>query len=217
MSAAPTGTTARSPAADETTRRLALAGVVGPVVWWFLVVVNAAATPGYSHVGDFISTLGSVGAPYAVVQQVNFLVLGGAIAALALGVHRHFGDGRRPRVGTLLLVVMALGIALSGPFQSDPAAPASTTNVLHDLVGGVAFLAGIAAIALLTRRFSAADGWPTRRYETAATVAVVVATFALFMATIDGPLLGLTQRLFVGAFTAWVAGQSLRLYRLSGG
>lgn len=44
-------------------RRLALAGVVGPVGWWLLVVVNAAIPPGYSHVVDFISTLGSVGRP----------------------------------------------------------------------------------------------------------------------------------------------------------
>lgn len=202
---------------DPALRRLALAGVVGPVVWWLLVVVNAAITPGYSHVADFISTLGAVGAPYAAVQQVNFFVFGGGIAAFAAGLHRWFDDGRRPRVGTLLLGVVALGIVLSGPFQSNPAAPDSTINVLHDLLGTVAFLAAIVAIPLVSRRLDVDDRWPRYRLETGWTAAVAVGTFVVFIATIDSAYVGLTQRLFVGAVSLWVAGQSYRLYRLAGG
>lgn len=200
---------------DPTTRRLALLGAVGPVVWWLLVVVNGAVTPGYSHVGDFISTLGAVGAPYAVVQQVNFAVFGAAAAALAVGVHRYFGDGRRPRVGTLLLVVFAVGVFLSGPFQSNPAVPDSRTEFLHNLVGTIAFLGVVVAIPLVSRRLDADDRWPRYPYETVWTAVVVVATFAVFMATIESAWLGLTQRLFVGAVSLWLAGQSYRLYRLA--
>lgn len=200
---------------DQATRRLALAGVVGPVVWWLLVVVTAAITPGYSHVGDFISTLGAVGAPYAVIQQVNFAVFSAAGGALAVGLHRWFNDDRRPRAGTLLLGVFALGVLLSGPFQSNPAVPDSTTEFLHNLVGTVAFIAVVVAIPLVSRRFDADDRWPRYPYETLWTVAVVVATFAVFIATIESAWLGLTQRLFVGAVSLWVAGQSYRLYRLT--
>lgn len=200
---------------NSTARRLALVGVVGPVVWWLLVVVNGAATPGYSHAGDFISTLGAVGAPYAVVQQVNFAVFAAAAAALAVGVHRYFGDGRRPRVGTVLLGVFAVCVFLSGPIQSNPAAPDSTTELLHNLVGGVAFLAVIVAIPLVSRRFDADDRWPRYPYETLWTTAVVAATYVVFVATIESAWLGLTQRLFVGVVSLWVAGQSYRLYRLA--
>jgi hypothetical membrane protein len=206
-----TGTT------DPSLRRLALAGVVGPIVWWLLVVVNAALTPGYSHVADFISTLGAVGAPNAALQQVNCFIFGGGIAAFAVGLHRWFDDGRRPRVGTLLLAEVALGIVLSGPFQSNPAAPESTTNVLHDLFGSIASLAAIVAIPLVSRRLDADDGWPRYRLETVWTAVVAVGTFAVFIATIDSPYVGLTQRLFVGTVSLWVAGQTYRLYRLADG
>lgn len=202
---------------DRTTRRLALAGVVSPAVWWLLVVVNGAITPGYSHVADFISTLGAVGAPYAIIQQVNFAIFAAGIAAFAVGLHRWFEDGRRPRIGTLLLGVAALGILLSGPFQSDPAAPESTTNVLHDLVGSIAFLAVIVAIPLVSRRLDADGRWPRLRFETIWTTVVVVVTFVVFIVTIESAYLGVTQRLFIGGVSLWVAGQSYRLYRLAGG
>lgn len=97
---------------------------------------------------------------------MNVLVLGASIGAFAIGLHRWFDDGRRPRVGTLLLGVFAFGIPLSEPFQSNPAATESTTNVLHDLVGSLAFLAANAAIGLVSRRLDADDRWPRYRFDT---------------------------------------------------
>jgi hypothetical protein len=115
-----------------------------------------------------------------------------------------------------LLGVAALGILLSGPFQSDPAAPESTTNMLHGLVGSIAFLAAIFAIPLVSRRLDADGRWPRFRYETLWATVVVIATFVVFIATIESAFLGLTQRLLIGAVSLWVAGQSYRLYRLAG-
>lgn len=198
-----------------TPRRLALAGIVGPVVWWLLIVGNGAITPGYSHVTDFMSTLGAVGAPYAIIQQVNFAVLGGSILAMTLGIHRWFGDGRRPRIGTILLVVFGTGVILAGVFPENTADPDSMTNVLHDITGVAAFIAGIIAVGLVTRRVGADDRWPSYRYETLATIVVVLVTFVVFLSS-DSAFVGLTQRLFIGVMTAWVVLQSVRLYRLVG-
>lgn len=197
-------------------RRLALAGLFGPLVFWVVVAVLGAVTPGYRPVSDFISTLGAVGAPYAVVQQVNFLVFGAAIIAFGIGLHRFYGDGRRPRVGTLFVWLFGLGVLLAGLFQSDLAAPESTTNVLHDLVSSVAFLAAILAIGLVSRRLDADDRWPRYRFETPVTVALVLATFFAFAATIETAWAGASQRLFVGVVSLWVVAQSYRLYRLAG-
>lgn len=196
-----------------TQRRLALVGIVGPIVWWLLVIVNGAITPGYNHISDFISTLGAVGAPYALLQQINFAVLGGSILAVMLGIHYWFSDGRRPRVGTILLGVFGVGVLLAGVFPENTAVPDSMTNVLHDITGIIGFLAGIVAVGLVSRRIGADTQWPSYRYEPGGTVVIVIVTFLVFIFS-GSAFVGLTQRLFIGVMTLWVVVQSVRLYRL---
>ena len=197
-------------------RRLALAGIVGPIVWWLLIIVNGAITPGYSHVSDFISTLGGVGAPYAIGQQFNFAVLSGSILALAIGIHYWFGDGRRPRVGTVLLGILGVCVLLAGAFPENAAVPDSMTNVLHTASSMVGFIAGIGGISLVSRRVVADDRWPTVHYEVAGTVGIVLVTFVVstFAVIIESAFLGITQRLLIGVMTLWLVMQSVRLYRL---
>lgn len=197
-------------------RRLALAGIVGPIIWWLLIIVNGAITPGYNHVSDFISTLGAVDAPYAVFQQINFAVFGGSLLAFTFGIHYWFGDGNRPKVGTILLGALGVGIILAGVFPENPAAPNSTTNVLHNIVSVVGFLAGIVGVGLVSRRIDANDQWPSYRYEPIWTVFIVLVTFIVFIFSVnsESPFLGLTQRLFTGVITLWIVVQAYRLYRL---
>lgn len=199
-------------------RRLALVGIAGPVTWWLLIIVNGAITPGYSHVSDFISTLGAVGAPYAAVQKVNFAVFGCSVLATTLGIHYWFDGWRRPRIGTVLLGIFGVGVVLAGVFPEDPASPDSTTNLLHNLVSTIAFIAGIGGVGLISRRIGIDDRWPSYRYELVWTVVIVFVTFVVFMSSVfsESAYVGLTQRVFIGVMTLWVVLQSYRLYRLSG-
>lgn len=199
-------------------RPLALFGIIGPIAWWLLIAINGAITPGYSHVSDFISKLGGIGAPYAIIQQFNFAVFGGSIIALAVGIHFWFGDGRRPRIATVLVSVFGVGVILAGVFPEHAAAPDSVTNVLHNIISMIAFLTGIGGVSLFTRRFGASDRWPTYQQELGATVFIVLVTFVVFMHTVfsESSFVGITQRLFIGVMTLWVVIQSIRLYRMVG-
>lgn len=199
-------------------RRLALVGIVGPVVWWLLILLNGALTPGYSHIGDFISTLGAIDAPYASIQKLNFAVFGGSILALSLGIHHWFDTGRRVRVGTVLLGTFGVGVVLAGVFPEDPTAPESTVNFLHNLVSTVAFASGTVGVSLVSRRIRNDDRWPSYPYEWLWTVAVVLVTFVVFMYSVftESEVVGFTQRVFVGVLSLWVVMQSYRLYRILG-
>lgn len=197
-------------------RHLALVGIVGPVIWWLLIIINGALTPGYSHITDFISTLGAVGAPYGLIQKINFAVFGSSILALSLGIHHRFDGRRRPRVGTVLLGTFGVGVVLAGVFPENPAAPESTVNMLHNLVSTIAFVAGIVGVSLISRRIGIDERWPSYPYELTWTVVVVHATFVVFMYSIftESGFVGVTQRVFIGVMTLWVVIQSYRLYRL---
>ncbi len=73
-------------------------------------------------------------------------------------------------------------------------------------------------MSLVTRRLSTDETWPSYPYEYPATVVIVLGTFVVSVATVivESPVLGITQRLFIGAMSLWVLLQSVRLYRVAG-
>jgi Protein of unknown function (DUF998) len=64
---------------------LAAAGILGPVVFAVVAVVQGLLRPGYSFVADPVVAL--VAGPSGWVQDVNFVVLGAAMIAFAIGLH----------------------------------------------------------------------------------------------------------------------------------
>ena len=198
---------------------LALAGLTGPIVFYTVVTILGLVTPGYSAVSDPISNLGAVGAPYAIVQQLNFVLLGLSILAFAVGMDREFRDGWRPWVGILLIGVLGLlGAIGSGIFQSNPSNPEATTEMLHGLSVSLGFMAGIVGISLTAWRLSTEERWPGYRslLTVFGTVVVLFGSFAffLFLMLNDSVYAGLGQRLFTGVVTGWVAYHSYKLYKL---
>lgn len=182
------------------------------VVFWVVVVVLGVLTPGYNPVMEFISTLGAVGASYAAVQRLNFVLLGISLIAFAVGLHRWNGASRRPGMGTLLMALSGLGVVGAGLFQSDPAAPNSTTNLVHDATTGLSLLAGIAGVTLISRRLDRDSRWPRHPFATSATVVTLLVSATLFFAAIDTVWVGLAQRLFVGVLTGWTSYHAYRFF-----
>lgn len=64
---------------------LAAAGVVGPVVFVVAAVMQGLVRQGYSFVAQPVAALET--GPRGWVQDVNFIVLGSLMIALALGLH----------------------------------------------------------------------------------------------------------------------------------
>lgn len=200
--------------AIEGLQRPALAGIIGPIIFWMVVFVLGFLTPGYSPVADYISTLGEVGAPYAIVQQLNFLVLGGSILALALGLYRFIPAEGRPRLGIVLLGTLGVGIILAGVFPQNSADPASMTNLIHETVAIGGFIAGIVGITLLGRQLDRDERWARHRFTTLGTFILLVVPF-LGVAFSPESIVGLIQRLFVAVLSGWVVYHSFRLHQLS--
>lgn len=209
------------PHSNATVRWLAAAGVAGPLLFWVVVVALGVMTPGYSHASDGISDLGAIGAPYAIVQQAAFVVLGVGIIAFAVGLDRQFRGGWRPWLGVVLLGLLGLlGAIGPGVFPVDRARPEAMTNQLHTLVTTLGFLAGLVGIPLATWRLAAAERWPV--YRSRVTVlgvtVLVVGAFAVFITQVVGQTAwaGYAQRLYAGVMSGWVAYHAYRLYRMTG-
>jgi hypothetical membrane protein len=95
-------------------RLLTLAGIIGPVWFTTLVVVQGFLLPDYSHVRLPISALAAW--PTGWIQNVNFYVTGTLGIAFAFALHRGVEPTWRGGAGVALLVTGGIGVVLAGVF-----------------------------------------------------------------------------------------------------
>src|SRR5688572_30295106 len=88
-------------------RTLALAGIVGPIFFTVLVVVQGFLRPEYSHVKMPISALAAW--PTGWIQTINFYVVGLLMIAFAVALHLGVQATRRGGTGFALLLMSGFG------------------------------------------------------------------------------------------------------------
>lgn len=86
---------------------LAAAGIVGPVVFAVVAVVQGLLRPGYSFVAHPVVAL--VAGPTGWVQDINFVVLGAAMIAYAIGLHLGVHPTRWAVAGPTLFALSGIG------------------------------------------------------------------------------------------------------------
>jgi hypothetical protein len=198
--------------------------VAGPLfITTFLV--EGARRPDYDPLRHPVSSL-SLG-PGGWVQMTNFAVAGALYLAGSAGLAR-----ARPvpgNLGPLLVGAVAIGLAGSGAFPTDPVsgyppgtpgvpADRSAPGVAHDVFGVPVFLGLPAAALSYGRRFRRAGhrGWA--RYSTGTAVAMLgtfgaaSAGFAQTPAVV--PVGGLLQRVSIAIGFGWLTALALRAERL---
>jgi len=192
-------------------RALLTGGVIGPVLFVVVFLVEGWTRPGYDPVRMFVSllSLGDVG-----WQQIaNFLVTGVLIVGGAVGLRMVMREGPGSRWGPWLIGLAGVGLVLAGAFVTDPAqgyppgAPAGipTDSSWHGAIHGFAslfvFLGLPAAAVVLARRFRGEGSrWALYCWLSA------VAILAFFGAAFALPdVTGLLQRVDIVITLGWVA------------
>ena len=191
------------------------AGALAPIVYGVTVIAGAAAISGYSHLDDPISSLTEAGRtdvswiPYAFLLY-NLLV--GLFSTVTLARARH--DPVWRAVFLLLLLTAACGL-LMWPLRQDPiGSPATYSGVLHVVLAAVESLSSIAVVAMSMRQFHARGEAALTAFCAAALAIVIVFGAAAALATANGwPLMGLFERLTIGAFEAWILVIAVALMR----
>lgn len=200
---------------DRAVRVAARGGVIGPILFALLVIVGGFVSDGYSHAGQKISELGGDGAEHALLQNLNFVVLGVSVIGFSWALARIFGLPFRGPVliGFFGAVAVIHGLVL----PCDVGCKGQTTaGLLHNVTGLAGFVATIAGMLVMARRWQNDPDWQphvgfTRRVALVAIGGLVwfVVTQALDMQS----LAGIAQRVFAGALLLWIAVTSARLVR----
>ena len=116
------------------TSTLALAGVIGPIWFTTLVVLQGLLLPDYSHVRLPISALAAW--PTGWIQNINFHVTGTLAMVFAAALHHGVQPTRRGEAGVALLALGGLGVVWAGVFPWKMVDGVPTETVPH-VIGAV--------------------------------------------------------------------------------
>ena len=202
------------------TRPLAAAGIVAPLLFTTLVVVQGIWQPDYSHVAMPVSALAAW--PAGWLQNLNFFVTGTLLAAFAAGLHAAIQPTRFGWVAAGLLVAGGAGVFASGLFPWISVNGVPTETRPHVVAAVVTFACSSVGLIVLSRRLAADPRWRDLSAYVLSTGIVMFLLFIVvgFFAIEPGAPLhawtGLVQRVLVVVWFACLlvmAGRALRIAR----
>ena len=137
---------------------LLYAGVVGPLLFIAVFLVEGFTRPGYSQWRHYVSQLAT--GPGGWVQVVNFLACGTLVLAFAVGLH----VATRSVAAPILLAIFGTALLVAGAFSTDPALGyppgAPIVHTAHGLIHG---FAGLVAFSTLPATTFVMAAWFARR------------------------------------------------------
>ena len=194
-------------------------GLAAGVVYTGVVVVGGAITPGYSHVGQHVSSLYQAGAAAAAPIAAGFVVYNGCVVGFGMGVARLASRLGQPRrrigiAGGVALVLTGAAGLLDVVFPQDPIGAAiTTTGTMHIVFAGLASLLTLVTIGLvaawaLARPSLRAFGW----YSVLTLLVIAGSGPVAAIATANlWPTMGLVERVPIFGFIQWAVVCSLVL------
>ena len=103
----------------ETTKWLLTCGVIGPIFFVLVFLIEGWTRVDYDPVRHYVSTL-SLG-DEGWQQIANFLLTGTLFIVGAVGLRRAMRDGPGSRWGPMLIGLVGVGLLMGGVFVTDPA------------------------------------------------------------------------------------------------
>jgi hypothetical membrane protein len=202
--------------------RLAIAGVIAPIWFITLVIVQGLLQPDYSHIAMPISALAAW--PAGWIQNLNFFVSGTLLAGFAIGLHHAIRPTPFGQLGVALLLASSVGLWIAGLFPWINVNGVPTEPPSHVVGAVLSFLCASTGQVLLSRRMAADPEWRDLSTYVLGTgivmllLFIVVGGFAIDEGTPLHSWAGLLQRVLVAIWFACIvvmAGRALRLARES--
>ena len=213
------------------TEFLLLCGVIGPPLFYVVLLIEGATRPGYSAwrvAGSYLAL-----SDQGWEQIANFVVCGSLCIAFAIGLRRVWPTGTASVWGPRLVGLFGLGLVIAGVFVTDPGwgypagAPIGGSEQtwhgwIHGINGLLLFLVVLpAACFVLARRFAGSPKdrrWATYSWMTGALILFISLPFGTFVVPLAEsagfPMVdGLVQRVEILIGWSWLALVALHLWR----
>ncbi len=199
-------------------RLYALCGVIAPIFFALMVIVEGFLVPSYSHMTQQVSDLGAytLYGSYALLQNLNFCVFGILVVAFAMGLRQELPASKAM---TVTLGLFGAMFFLLGFFPDEPIPWPAAAHYLIAWAGGFSILLSEFFSWRRLRSPRADERGVWTKYGSFSLVSLVLAviSFTLFAAfgQPGSPVTGLLQRVFMVVLLLWTEVMALKLLRLS--
>ena len=189
-------------------RTLALAGLVAPLWFTTLIVVQGLLHPEYSHVELPISALAAL--PMGWMQNLNFFVTGALMILFVAGLNGDVRPTPRGYVGFALLLIGGAALILNGVFPWKMIDGVLTEPPAHAASAIATFASTGVGMIVFSRRMAADARWRSHAVYTLWSGILVLILFVIvgFFAVDNGAPLhewtGLLQRILAAVWLAWI-------------
>ena len=145
-------------------KKLLFAGIVGPLLFIVVFLIEGATRPGYSAWRHYVSQLATGDLGWN--QVVNFLVCGVLVVVFAIGLRAAIAGTRGGVAAPVLFGLFGAALIVAGVFSTDPAlgypVGAQAVHTTHGLIHGFAGLAAFSTLPIaafvMSRHFAAEPG-----------------------------------------------------------
>lgn len=146
---------------------LTICGIVGPILFTIVVITLGLLQPDYDHAAQYVSELGSTGAPNAIIMNIaGFALLGILIIGFAYGLHHGINDGSS-KIGPALLAISGVSFIGVGLFQCDlGCVNVSITGMMHVVSARIGGIGMILTLLFIAHRFKNHRKWKSYRLYT---------------------------------------------------
>jgi hypothetical protein len=184
----------------------ALAGIVGPIVFSLVFMIEGWLRPDYSPLERSIAEL-SLG-PRGWIQIASFVLCGVLFLIFSFAVRGALRRGTASALGPLLLGAIGFCFIGSGIFVAAPASlPVEqwgTFAKLNAIIGGAAMVLMPLSCLVLARRFRQEGRWHGLVFYSLLTGVVCLAIMVWFFASLPSTSLGLLQRAYLLIYFLWM-------------
>jgi hypothetical membrane protein len=201
------------------TKLLAIAGMIGPVLFILVVVAQGILQPDYSHVAMPISALAAWSAGW--MQNLNFFVAATLLLAFTVGLHATLRPTRYGVAGIGLLLAGCVGLFMAGLFPWINVKGVPTETPQHALAAILTFFGTSTGLIVLSRRIAADPRWHDLSTYVLATgvvmllLFIVVGFFAIEEGTPFHRWTGFLQRVLVVVWFVCLLVMARRMLRLA--
>ncbi len=182
-----------------------------PLMAAFMLAATVVA-PGYSHLTETVSHLGSADMSYPQVMNTGFVTYGLLMMGFGWGLYRFLRWRRGALLTGMLVTAFGVGILLAGVFPADgETGEATTVGLAHTAGAVVAYVMLILAILSLVRFIKDDRHWGWFSSLALGVVPVSMALGITFCFEPTQPIRGLVQRFFYGLPAIYLQLMAVRL------
>jgi hypothetical membrane protein len=190
----------------------ALCGIIAPIIFTIMVIIESLLRPGYSQIYSTVSDLGL--GHLAILQIINFIIFGLLSLSFTIGFSKYLKN-RSGKAVVGLLIVFSLAIISAGvAFLFSGIYPYFTVIIAHSVASIIGFATIIIAQILIWKALKKSDQKVWENYRIYSLISGIL-TLLLLLYNVVTPYPGLLERLFIAVWMMWIEVTAIKLYKLA--